>query len=265
MIQRRLVSLIGVTSCLFAAPLFAQTQDGAALKSGDDPFEARGRRGFELMVQPGYGSAGQSSPIVYRTAPLVALTAPPGDVFSGDGAPYGSGFSGQASAGYRMLPFLSAGLYGELRNQSADAPNDGTEELSRSAWGLGTYLRAYLPVHARFDPWASVGVGYVRDQQSYRRSFVAGQPAVDVALTHHGVAVPLAIGVDYRLLPELAVGPSFRYAPVLAAGGCFELTASSPFGAVGNKHCSDAQDNQRIVEAKSYGAWSAGLDLRMTL
>ena len=87
----------------------------------------------------------------------------------------------------------------------------------------------------------------------------------DWTLEHHGVALPIAIGIDYRLMPMLAVGPSFRYAYVIGAGACLRESVDTPVGAVSEKNCSDASDNQRITNAKNYGFWSAGLDVRLTL
>ena len=45
--------------------------------------------------------------------------------------------------------------------------------------------------------------------------------------------IPLAIGIEYRILPFLAVGPSFQYEIVTGVGACmilvnpFRLTATS--------------------------------------
>ncbi|MEZ4220459.1 MAG: outer membrane beta-barrel protein [Polyangiaceae bacterium] len=231
----------------------------AAAQSDDD----RGRHGFELMLRPGYGSAGGKSPLLYDPKPLVAFQNPPGpgEVFTGDAAPYGGGFAGDLSVGYRFLPLMSAGLYAEYRASSSSSVNDGTTDLSRTGWGSGAYVRGYLPMlHPKLDPYVSVGVGYMQDAQSYRRA------NLDWELTHHGVAVPLMAGVDYRILPNLALGPSFRYVVVSGAGGCMKLSATiAGLGSASNKQCTDADEFRRIVKAESYGVWSAGLDLRLTL
>jgi Outer membrane protein beta-barrel domain len=227
----------------------------------------RGLRGLELAARPGYGSAGDKSPVSYRQAPF-AYHPDPGGIFDGTAAPYGTGFAGQLGLGYRFLPFASAGVYGELRRSSASNPSDGSSELSRSGWGAGFYARAYAPTWVeRFDPYLEIGVGYMNDTQSYRRGVFTtiGSMPGDWKLEHHGVAVPLAIGIDYRVLPSFALGPSFRYARVFAAGGCLSESVDTPLGAVSNKSCTDASDNQRITEAQSYGVWSAGLDARVTL
>jgi hypothetical protein len=220
-----------------------------------------GNTGFELMARPAYGSAGGKSPVVYQpTGAAILAPGAGGDIFMGTASPYGGGFVGDAYAGYRFLPILSAGLSAGLRSSSATAPNDGTTNLTRSGWRAGFYARAYLPLIPSIDPWASIGIGYMGDSQTYQR------PVMGVTgtykLTHNGIEVPLGVGLDFNVLPLLAVGPSFEYAVVSGAGGC--LKTSAP-GAIGNSFCTDAAANQKITAAKSYGVWSLGLDLRLTL
>ena len=62
-----------------------------------------------------------------------------------------------------------------------------------------------------------------------------------------------------------AVGPSFRYSFVNQAGGCLEVSAQTALGSATNKQCTDADEFRRITKTNSYGAWSVGLDLRLTL
>lgn len=228
-----------------------------------DAAAPKGQRGLELMLRPGYGAAGDVSPVQYDPKPLVVFANPPGtgDVYAGTAKPYGGGFAGDVSVGYRFLPFMSAGIYAELRSSSAESVNDGTSDLSRSGWGSGMYVRGYFPmVHPSLDPWVSVGVGYAQDTQTYKRA------GIDWELKHHGVAVPLGLGIDYRVAPMFAIGPSFRYAFVSGAGGCLKLsTTVSGLGSASNKQCTDADEFRRITKAESYGAWSVGLDLRLTL
>ena len=255
--------------CWFAAatvPARAQSKS----EPGAEPepaasMAAEDRRGFELMLRPGYGSAGDKSPVVYEPAGLAVLANPPGsgDVYGGKSGIYGGGFAGDVSAGYRFLPFMSAGVYAEMRSSSAKDPKDDTTDLSRSAWGTGFYVRGYLPtLHEKIDPWVSLGVGYVQDTQTYKRA-VTG--SAEWTLRHHGVAVPLGLGVDYRVADFFAVGPSFRYSFVNQAGGCLEVSAQTALGSATNKQCTDADEFRRITKTNSYGAWSVGLDLRLTL
>jgi hypothetical protein len=217
--------------------------------------------GFELMARPAYGSAGGKSPVVYQpTSTAMLVPGQAGDIFSGTAAPYGGGFIGDVYAGYRFLPILSAGLTAGLRSSSASAPSDGTTDLTRSAWRAGFYARAYLPLIPSLDPWVSIGIGYMGDSQTYQRPL--GGVNATYKLTHNGIEVPLGVGVDYNLLPLLAVGPSFEYAVVSGAGGCFKPSAP---GFVSNSFCTDADASKKIIAAKSYGVWSLGLDVRLTL
>lgn len=224
------------------------------------------KTGFELMLRPGYGSAGSSSPVVYQPAGVVTFPNP-GSIYSGKASPYGGGFVGDAFVGYRMLPILSAGVFGDYHTSSATAPNDGTTNLSRSGWGLGFYARGYVPFFGKFEPWASIGVGYMHDSQSYKRAVLttAGPMPGDWSLTHHGVAIPLGIGVDYDVTPFFAVGPSFQYTVVAPAGACLKESISTSLGAGSSSYCTDQSDLQRITSAKGYGIWSIALDLRLTL
>lgn len=227
---------------------------------------ALAKTGFELMLRPGYGSAGSKSPVAYKPSGIVRLPDP-GEVYSGTASPYGGGFVGDAFVGYRMLPILSAGLFGDYHGSSATAPNDGTSGLSRSGWGLGFYARAYVPIPGSFDPWASIGIGYMHDAQSYKRAVqtTAGTVPGDWTLTHYGVALPLSVGVDYDLNSFFAVGPSFEYTIVAPAGACLKESVNTAIGPVANSFCTDASSAQRITSANGYSIWSIALDLRLTL
>ena len=230
--------------------------------AGDNPFQGE-RKGFEIMLRPGYGSAGDKSPVRYKRAPLL-INNDPGQIYNGEATPYGGGFAGDLSLGYRFISYVSVGLYGEYRTSSASDVNDGTSDPARSAWGAGLYVRGYLPmIHERFDPWLQLGIGYAQDSQTYKRP--VGGRSVDWSLKHHGVVVPLALGADFRVLPMLAIGPSFRYAIVSGAGACWKVEASTALGTVDNSQCSDAAEAKRVTHSESYGAWSLGLDLRLTL
>jgi hypothetical protein len=242
--------------------------------SAADATEAdeRGRRGFEAMLRPAYGSAGGGSPVVYRRPPAYDQFGLADDdlgrVFRGETEPYGGGFAGELSAGYRFLPLASAGLYGQLRSSSADAVDDGTKDLSRSAWGAGFYGRFYLSMlHESLDPYLQIGVGYAQDTQKFKRAVATnvGPLEADWEIKHHGVVLPLGLGIGYRVIPMLGIGPSFRYDLVFPAGGC--LKASASFGGISdsNSFCTDKEDFTRITEAEAYGVWSVGLDLKLTL
>ena len=59
----------------------------------------------------------------------------------------------------------------------------------------------------------------------------------------------------------------YRFAPFASAGagGCLKERVSTAVGDVSASSCTDASDAQRVTQADSYGVWSAGLDLRLTL
>jgi hypothetical protein len=240
-----------------AHPAAAHAEDAPATAPRTEMGANVGDRGFELMLRPAYGSAGTDSPI--RVEPQPGLdTGALGGVYAGKASPYGGGFIGDLSAGFRFNKWISAGLAGGYRASAAKEVEDGTGDLSRSAFHVGPYVRAYLPVIANFDPWVSAGVAYMKDTQSYR--YLVSGVAADVKLSHHGVAIPLAIGLDYRVLPNFAVGPSFSYSIVTGAGGCATLSAP---GYKTNSYCTDG--SPKVTDAKTYGVWSVGLDLRVTL
>ncbi|GAC1536967.1 MAG: hypothetical protein NVS3B10_29100 [Polyangiales bacterium] len=95
----------------------------------------------------------------------------------------------------------------------------------------------------------------MQDKQSWA---VQGANAT---LTHYGVAIPIGVGIDYKVAPMLAIGPSFEYAYVAAAGGCAEFADARGNSA---SQCASAGPDQRVTAAKGYGAWSIGLDVRFT-
>ena len=244
---------------LFTLPLaFALVTSSARADDGD--------KGFEIMLRPAYGSAGTGSPVVFEPPSNVVVKGDPGKIWGGTASPYGGGFIGQAFLGYRAMKYLSVGLSVGYRKSSASSVDDGSTNLSRSAWSVGPYLRGYVPLIPVIDPWVSIGLSYMHDTQSYTRDVdvqfsngATGKLPGDWTLEHHGVAVPLGVGFDYKILPMLAIGPSFEYAVVASAGGCAKVAVQG----VSQSQCTDA--NPKLTTAKSYGVWSLGLDVRLTL
>jgi hypothetical protein len=216
--------------------------------------------GLELMVRPAYGSAGGGSPVVYAPQGGTLATSA-GSVYSGTASPYGGGFVGDAWLGYRFSRFASIGVSGGFRSSSASAVNDGTTNLARSAWGAGPYVRGYAPTLFGFEGWLSVGAEYMHDEQTYDGT-VSNVP-VAFSLVHHGVAVPIGVGIDYRFLNVLGIGPSFFYAPVFAVAGCAGAQPQVA-GYVGTNYCSN-DSGPKITAANGYGVWSVGLDVRLTV
>jgi hypothetical protein len=224
-------------------------------------------RGLELELRPGLGSAGGDSPVRFQPGPGVTFPDPPA-LLQG-ASPYGAGFIGQASLGYRFHPFVSAGVRGGYGISSASQVPDGSQNLSRTSWDAGFYVRAYPlagsdSIRRYLDPWVGVGVEYMHDTQSFQRSTPsnAGPVNADWTIDHHAVAVPLGIGIDYRLASMFSVGPSFTYAVAAPVAGCAGASAS---GFAGSNYCSNSGQGQGFIKANAYGVWSAGIDFRVTL
>lgn len=219
--------------------------------------------GLELSLTPSFGGAGAGSPVTF--VQNGSFSGDPGAIANGTSSPYSSGFIGHAMVGYRFHPLVSAGLRAGLRTQSGSNPSDGTSGLSRTAWDAGFYARAYplalmASVRKYIDPWVGVGVGYMRDTQTFQ---AARSLPVTETLDHHAIAVPLGIGVDYRVLPMLSVGPSFEYTLANSVAGCgkFDLNVA---GGSHNSYCSNEAPGKDFVKSANYGVWSAGLDMRAT-
>lgn len=241
----------------------------AAITAILGPAPARAGVGLEVLLRPGYGSAGDKSPVLYQ--PTGAGQMAPGSIWAGTAQPYGGGFIIDGAVGYRPLPFVSFGLTGGWRTSAVSSSGIQDQSgISRSALQVGFYGRGYLPLVGRltgFDPWASVGATYVYDKQTFDQPVTVtglGAISMPISLTHHGVGIPLGLGVDYRVLPFLAVGPSFQYEIVAAVAACMNTNPTQAY-LIGVSQCSDVDSRERVTAAKNYGVWSVGLDLRLAL
>ncbi|MFO0671594.1 MAG: outer membrane beta-barrel protein [Polyangiaceae bacterium] len=248
-----------------SASTAAKTTTTSAVMPADsdraaDADARRGLTGLEIVLRPSFGGAGASSPVKY-TGPTDPRSDP-GAVSTG-ASPYGPGFVGQAMLGYRFHPLVSGGLRAGLRQASASATSDGATDLKRSSWDAGFYVRAYPlattpSVAKHLDPWVGVGVGYMRDTQSYKRPLTG--VAVDWTLDHHAVAVPLGIGVDYRVHPLVSLGPSFEYTLANSVAGCLKASAAGRLDVLLERVA--GRQGRSSPTATAY--WTAGLDLRAT-
>lgn len=256
-----------ITACLaFTAllPAEARAQETTERTTGEEHL-----RGLEIMLRPTFGSASGDSPVQLAANPKVRVAGDPGAVLTG-ASPYGAGFVGQAFLGYRFHPLVSGGLRAGMRSASASTPSDGSTNLSRSSWDAGFYVRGYPlalsdSVRKYVDPWIVVGVEYMRDTQTFQRPTPTTRGSTidaDWSLDHHAVAVPIGIGIDYRVHPMISVGPSFEFAIAVPVAGC--ATQSAP-GFSTNGYCSNEDPGKGTIEAKTYAVWSAGLDLKVTL
>jgi hypothetical protein len=217
--------------------------------------------GLEVNARVGYGSAGDDSPVRYEPTGLLRLpqTDP---IYAGTAKPYGGGLILQGGLGLRTGQFVSVGLGGGIRSASASSV-DGASDVSRSAWNAGPYVRVYLPFVPIVDPYVGLGVEYVSDTQKYKApvATTAGTMTADWTLEHHGVAVPLTLGVDYTIAKIFSIGPSFQYSLVFPAGACANVKGANISG---SSHCASEAENKRITTGQGYGVWSLALSLRVT-
>lgn len=216
---------------------------------------------LEVSVRPGFGSAGDQSPVAYEANPNVI--SPTGDpIWNRTAKPYGMGLDVQGGLGIRFH-YVSVGIDGGLRSSSVEDAGGNITDLKRNGWSVGPYVRGYVPLVPFLDPWVSVGVRYMRDEQTYKQPITVSQGTfpTDWTLEHHGVAVPISVGVDYTILKMLSIGPTFQYALVFPAGACARINAAN---IASNNFCSDEQERLRVTAGKGYGVWSLGLSLRFT-
>jgi len=226
--------------------------------------------GFEAMAQPGYGSAGSQSPVLYQPSGVARMPDDQvGSIWNGKVSPYKAGLVLDGALGLRPLPFLSTGLAGGWRKFGAESGtlDDSSSNLARTGLRVGFYGRFYLPLVGALtglEPWAGVGVGYVYDKQTFDRQLSAQGTTVPVTydISHHGIGVPVSVGVNYHVLPLLSVGPVFQYEHVFGVAGCVSFSSPS---AIGNSYCSTADSKVRLPEAKAYGVWSLGLEIHLSL
>jgi len=232
----------------------------------EDP--TSGLKGFELLLRPSFGGAPSDSPVRFQPSGGAQVQGDPGALLQG-ASPWSPGFVGQAAVGYRFLPFLSAGLRAGIRTSSGTNLSDGSQNLSRTSWDAGFYVRAYPlagveSISKYIDPWVGTGIEYMRDTQSFQRNLptsTGGSVLGDVSLDHHAIAIPMAIGVDYRVTRFLSLGPSFEYTLANANAACAKTSAP---GFSGSTYCSNEAPGSSFIKAQSYGVWTAGLDAKLT-
>jgi len=255
---------LGVALSLFTS-FDARAAETSVPPPSEDPL--RGLRGLELTLRGSPGGASSDSPVQLQQGARVS--GDPGALLKG-ASPYGIGFVGQAMLGYRVHPLASFGLRGGLRTSSASSVGDGSTDLARSSWDAGFYVRAYPlaltpQVRDRIEPWLSLGVEYMRDTQTFKHAAQTTTGATittDATLEHHAVALPIGVGIDYRIHPRVALGPSFEYAIAIPVAGC--ATQGAP-GYSTVQYCTNGDSSANVLAANGYGVWSAGLDLRVTL
>ena len=159
--------------------------------------------GLEAIVTPGYGSAGDKSPVTAESSSIGE------EIWAGAAKPYGAGPIVDGAIGYRPLPFLSFGMTGGLRRSGASSVSGRSTYPNPRRQGLqiGIYVRGYLPLVGSESGslLSSTGTRYDSDAQAPRsislqrseqkgRNLLAGSHADSAP--HCGqrtVNVPLAI------------------------------------------------------------------------
>ncbi len=176
-----------------------------------------------------------------RSPPLASFPASPapatttGDILNGTENPYSyDPFGFSLTAGYRFLPFLSAGVFFDYANfQTNDGTDtgdyaDSTSQLQRQVWQLGVYGRYYLTtLSRRFHPWAEIGVGPTEDTASYTRILGSSAATTNYYLSYWGIATALKVGLDWRLSPFFSVGPVLGYSRTFGLSGNVQVCPQS--------------------------------------
>ncbi len=272
---------------LLAPALATPSPAGAQPRAPEPPpsaWDVAGVRGFELQASGGVAYGGGGSPV---EAPNVygrgfASLNPAGTILNPAGAkaanqsftpysydPFGFAFS----AGYRPATAWSVGAFFSYANYGSNAdPStgdfpDGTGGLERVRWTLGGYARYYLTWwSSRLHPWVLAGVGYVDDSASYAHPGPplpngAGPDNGNYLIHYHGLAIPLSLGLDWRLAPGFAVGPVVTYEGAFPLGGCVRITVDQTVGSFGPVATCDGS----VVETHSYASVFAGIYAKVTL
>jgi hypothetical protein len=195
-----------------------------------------GERGVEAHFTLGYGSFTAASDRVFLT-PADASVATY-DAFTG-------GVDMRLGAGYRMLPYLSAGIITGVQFLGAEGQYSPLESRfgardSFISYNVGAYARLYLGSllngartnprvffhgagdRRRFDPFVSLGVDFVRGIQR-SRSYTEPQNLTSWNTSYIGI--PVVVGVEYRVIPRFAVGLNLGVT-TLVAGVTTKLTQS---------------------------------------
>lgn len=257
-----------------------------ALETAASDWDVIGFRGFEFEARGGLMLPDSSSPV---TAPGLFPSSPgasdyTGDILNGKLSPYSyDPFAVALAAGYRFLPFLSAGLffdYGSFQvNGGCDSGlpqcTDNTSQLQRQAWQLGAYARYYITkLSPRFHPWIELGVGVTEDTTSYSRGpLPVGGPSsgsgvlANYYLTYWGLATNLRIGLDWRLSPWFSVGPFLGYGRVFGLSGNVQVCPQSQTE-TGNCDTGSAlykDTSSAPVSTNGYGLLFGGIFLKVTL
>jgi hypothetical protein len=259
-------------------------------------WDVSGLLGFEAELRGGVVLPDAPSPVLapnlYPGASASSGGDPTGTILRGSEQPYTIDPVGvSATAGYRFLPFMSAGVFFDYANfevmDNTDTGSaDSTSQLQRQVWQLGAYVRyygvaandmhpgfPYLPgdIFKRLQPWIELGVGATQDTASYVRGAVQGpqaQPVTqDYYLSYWGIATNLRVGLDWRLAPIFSVGPVLGYGHTFGLSGCADSEPQSdpqyPSTLPAQNTCGSHTGG--TATANDYGMFFAGIFAKVTL
>ena len=177
---------------------------------------------------------------------------------------FGGGPIARIFGGYRLFDGLvSVGLAGGGRLTSAGTGN-GIDYDRRLGLSIGPYLRLYPASTRAFEPWISIGAEYAVERLTYR---VPGSALGDFHFTHHGIAFPIGVGVDYRASSLIALGPAFQLTHVRPLAACIDgLPGSSTLDPnTGTPRGDTGCTTQWDLRALPYTTWSVSLGVRASL
>lgn len=209
-----------------AAGIALAARDAHALRPDFD-----GERGFELDIAGGFNTFTNTSQRLFtRTSMVTAVPARNALLAGGHLA---------AHLGYRFLPFLSAGVTGQLVIPGAEPFVRVMETVPASALGgsVGVYVRFYylglitgtwrvrrvrmdrLADVRRLDPWLSVGFDFYQTLALTEQA--PGSPYY-ARWQRTSVGVPVAVGLDVRPIAPLAIGIAATFNTWIGSGTHFE-------------------------------------------
>lgn len=227
-----------------------------------------GERGIEAQMLLGVGGFSAGTQRIFLQQGMGGVSALPQII--------GPGFNFRVSAGYRIIPALSAGISFSISPLASFLPPPLREDqwaTSALTYSVGAYARLYylalIPSIQRtsrvefsswgdlrrLDPWVSLGVEF--QSVSYRQVFRESNN-VNSSSTRSSASIPLGLGFDYRVLPMLSVGLGATIAPTIGSG----TTTSASYIMSGNLvTVSNTYNSEDPVNLW----WSVGLGAKYTL
>jgi hypothetical protein len=222
----------------------------------------------ELSAMGGLGLGSTSSPVFYDPGPNDRIAGDAGPIYARRSAPYRVSAASEFTLGIAFGEWFTAGVFGTYRPSGTSAP-EGVRDLTRTTWSAGPYVRVNIPVgppnhRSPIAPWSSIGVGYAHDDQSW--STVSTIPGVSEQwkLEDRGVALRLAVGIEYHVTDFLGFGPQFALVHVEPTTGCARIMSSTP-GVIGNDLCTGDAGHGRVTGMGAYSMWSVGVAARIVI